>query len=788
MIFFKNKGLIQKKLTYIIVLVTFFTSFLAYSSFAYWYLSNEESKHIELSNTLSETLSQDFAQLILLNKISTAADITSKLRSFKKLDKMVLYTLDKKPIFQYSVKNKSFSVSSLKGEFKEHSYVLDKKLIVYLDASYQGSKLGYIQMVYNIETLEDLLKRDALMLLIVSFLLFNFSYFLAYIVAKKFSEPILYLVKFLERIEYFDSLKERVKIKDKNEFGKLYSEINTMLERIENSHRDSKVAAIAFETQNGMTITDANKKILQVNKSFTAITGYTAEEVIGKTPSILKSGIQSKAFYKDMLDSLDRNNSWRGEVYNRHKNGSIYPEQLTIQTVLDNKGKVIYYVGSFTDLTLQKESEAKIDYLEQYDGLTGLANKELLLRSIQEDIETQKPYSYGSLICFDIKDFKMINDAYSHKSGDKLLQEIASRVKNNFKESSKIARIGADEFAIWFKDIAINQQKASFIAQTNAQYLVNILSQEFKLYSKSVNISTYVGISLYNHSVEDSNIVLKQADGALHLAKDNKHQNITFFDEKIESLALTHLFMHSALNSAIENGEFELYYQTQCNERCETYGAEALIRWNHPLQGLISPVEFIPIAEKTGLILPIGLWVLKESCRQLKLFSHDVKTQHLTISVNISAVQFNQEIFVDQVKEVCQEYKVDTSKLKFELTESILVDDMKKTMQKMDEIKELGIKISLDDFGTGYSSLQYLKNLPLDQVKIDQSFVKNMLDNDKDIAIIKSILLIGDAFNFEIIAEGVETKEHYEFLKELGCKCFQGYYFAKPQSVENIKI
>ncbi len=319
-----------------------------------------------------------------------------------------------------------------------------------------------------------------------------------------------------------------------------------------------------------------------------------------------------------------------------------------------------------------------------------------------------------------------------------------------------------------------------------AQQLVATIQKPFSINKKAIHPICYVGIALYNSDAADSGTILQQADGALHLAKKKQDRSLAFFDEQIEQKLLSHFDMYAQLLVAIKEEQFELYYQLQYNDEAKPYAAEALIRWQHPTKGMISPVEFIPVAERTGLIIPLGKWIIESACEQLALWKTSHNTAHWRLAVNISAKQFTQEDFVHNVQVAIEKSGIESSALKLELTESILVDDIDNTRQKMKQLREIGVSLSLDDFGTGYSSLQYLRVLPLDQVKIDQSFVKNMLSSKKDIAIIKSVLLLADAFELEVIAEGVETKEHYLFLKELGCRYFQGYYFARPQKSSEI--
>lgn len=779
------RGSIKTRLTFIILFVTSVTVIIGYSSFIYWNLSSQHERAINLSKTVGDVLSQDIAKLILLKDIAIAADITSGLKSFDNLNSMVLYKLDGEPIFQYSKDDKSFEVKELQTDFKNENNFNKSIFKLFIHADYQDTHLGYIELNFKVDTIWDMIKRDIFILFVFSIALLVFSFLLANFFAKKFTQPILKLVNFLNKIDYIDSLKHKITTREDNEFGKLYDEVNYMLKRIENSQEAEKIAAAAFETKSGMVITNKDRIILQVNRAFCKITGYAKEEVIGKTPSILKSNVQNKSFYKKMRKTLEKYKYWSGELYNKHKDGTIYPEYLTIQTVLDDSGKVIYYVGSFIDLTLQKETEAKVEYLEQYDSLTGLANKKLLINNIQKYLDEEKQKDWGTILCLDLKDFKLINEAYGHSAGDSILQTITKKLKESFTEANLIARIGADEFIIWFSNIAQTKDKASIEAKSLAEFLITKISEPIYYENKAINPLPFIGIALYNNKALDANELFKEADTALHLAKKNE-QHFSFFDEQAKNLAQTHLDTYSQLSKAIKRNQFELYYQLQYNHKNEIFGAEALIRWIHPTQGILSPDKFISIAEKTGLIIPITTWVIKNACMQLNIWQKEPKSSSWIIAINISAKEFSQDDFVDIVKKYIHMYEIKANRLKLELTESILVKDIDLVISKMTKLREIGVQISLDDFGTGYSSLQYLRNLPLNQVKIDRVFVNNILNNKNDVAIVKSILLLAESLNLEVVAEGVETKEHYKFLIELGCKLFQGFYLAKPSKIEDI--
>jgi len=421
----------------------------------------------------------------------------------------------------------------------------------------------------------------------------------------------------------------------------------------------------------------------------------------------------------------------------------------------------------------------------QYDPLTGLANKDLFLKSMQEKINKDKSKDWHLLLCIDIKNFKIINDVYGHEFGDLILKEIAQRLQAEFKESDFIAKIGIDEFILCYRNISNNKKDGIEFSKIIAEYVKAILNREYIINNKSINILTRVGINFYNYHMKDANMILKQADTALQSAKE-EDLSFVFFNKEIEQNNLLHIDIYSELLNAISKREFELYYQLQYNEKEKILGAEALIRWQHPKKGIISPNDFIPIAEKTALILPIGEWVIEEACRQLAKWKENPKTQHWVLAVNVSAKQFAQEDFISHIIENVEKNNISYKNLKIELLESILVNNMHNIIEKMKILRRLGIALAMDDFGTGYSSLQYLKDLPLTQIKIDQSFVMNMLQNNKDKVLVKSMIELGHGFGMDVIAEGVESKEDFELLKSLGCYHYQGYYFARPQSIDYI--
>jgi diguanylate cyclase (GGDEF)-like protein/PAS domain S-box-containing protein len=767
------RGSIQKRLIYIILSVTSVVVLFGYSIFIIWYIDNQQTKSIELSKTISKVLSQDLAKLVLLNDVSSASDITTKLKAFKSITSLVLFNIDKKAIYKYVRKTQKSTQRT----------VSEKNLKINMPVEYMGTPLGSLELHIEIASVIDILKNDFLPLLIMSLFMVVFSYILSIVNARKFTRPIIKLVRSLENIHFDKPIIKRLKHDKDDEFGKLYDEVNLMLDRIENFISFKKIASVAFETQSGMVITDKEMKVLQVNNAYIDITGYNVNDVLGKKVPVLSVHLENDRVYKEIEKSLNNKHYWQGEIKNIKKDGSIFYEHLIIQDVCNDNNEVTNFVLSFIDITKQKEDQNKLAYLMQYDSITGLGNKTLFLEALQKDIDNCNKDIFHSLIFFDIKDFNTINEIYGYQIGDLVLKELANRLKKYFKDNDFIAKVGSDEFLLSYRDLNADINKAFEFTQTTLKYLENVLSESFIVENKVINLNTRIGVNIYSSKIKDADVVLKQTSSAIKEAKQ-KDKKIVYFDEELQIKTQQTIDIYSQLLIASRNDEFELYYQFQYDLNRNIYGAEALIRWNHPEKGLLTPYYFIDIAERTGLILDIGLWVLNEGCKQLSLWNQDEKTSKWTLSINVSAKQFAQDDFIQQVKDAVLFHKIDPKNLKIELVESMLVDDLQKTIDKMKALRELGVQISMDDFGTGYSSLEYLKNLPLNQIKIDQSFIFNMLNDNKDKAIVKAMIELGKAFDFDVIAEGVETEDIYKKLKEMGCFYYQGYYFAKPQSIK----
>lgn len=541
-----------------------------------------------------------------------------------------------------------------------------------------------------------------------------------------------------------------------------------------------RIAAVAFACQNGMIITDSKGVILRVNPAFVRLTGYSAEEAIGKTPAMLHSGRQGILFYQQMWEQLQKNGFWQGEIWNKRKNGEIYAEMLTITAIQSDEQGVTHFVGSFTDITENKKAEAEIHRLAYYDPLTKLPNRRLLQdRLSQTIVATARSGLHGAMFFIDLDHFKALNDSRGHDVGDLLLVDVAQRLRDAVREKDTVARQGGDEFVVLMEDLGKTTKEAAILAELLGNKIREALAAPFNLHGFEYHCKISIGVGLFHahDTVED---LFKHADLALYQAKTSGRDKLRFFDPAMQVAIDQRISLETALHKAVKLDQLRLYYQPQVDAAHRVVGVEALLRWQHPLLGLLPPDEFIPLAEDTEMILPIGLWVMETACAQIKDWEHDVLTNELQIAVNVSARQFRQPDFVAQVQSVLASSGVNPARLKLELTESMLLDDVPDTIAKMQAIKLLGVCFSMDDFGTGYSSLSYLAQLPLDQLKIDKSFVRNIPGSKNDEAIARAIITIGMGLNMNVIAEGVETERQHGFLEANGCHEYQGYLFSRP--------
>lgn len=549
-----------------------------------------------------------------------------------------------------------------------------------------------------------------------------------------------------------------------------------------------RIAAAAFESQEGMMVTDANSVILRVNRAFTEFTGYTAEEVIGKTPQLLQSGRHPPSFYQDMWQTIHSTGGWRGEVWDRHKSGEIYPKWLTVSAVYGSDGLITHYIGTHYDISERKKAEFKIEALAFFDQLTNLPNRTLLLDRLKQAMATSgRSERYSALLFIDLDNFKTLNDSLGHDAGDLLLKQVAQRLKLSVREGDSVARFGGDEFVIILASLSTSQEDAAKATEGVAEKILAALKKPYQIGNVTHHSTASLGVTLFRGTGTPMDELLKQADLSMYRSKAAGRNTFCFFDPAMEIAVKERVALEADLRQALEKNQFFLNYQPQIHGHESLTGAEVLLRWRHPERGMVSPADFIPLAEESGLILSLGDWVLETTCKQIADWAACPGMAHLTIAVNVSAFQLRQLDFVDKVISVLSSTGANPRRLKLELTESLLVHNVEEIIVKMSLLKAHGVGFSLDDFGTGYSSLTYLKRLPLDQLKIDQSFVRDVLIDPNDAAIAKTIVALAESLGLGVIAEGVETAAQRDFLAGAGCHAYQGYYFSRPLALSDFE-
>ncbi len=547
------------------------------------------------------------------------------------------------------------------------------------------------------------------------------------------------------------------------------------------TENELRIAAIAFESQEGVLVTDRNAVVLRTNHAFSKITGYSAEETIGQPMRMLASGRHDAAFFTAMYSSLKTANEWQGEIWNRCKNADVRLYYMTITAVTDSGGSLTHYVATLVDITQKAAAAKEIEHLAFYDALTHLPNRRLMMDRLQQAFASStRTDKHGALLCLDLDHFKTLNDTLGHDMGDVLLQQVALRLKSCVREGDTVARFGGDEFLVLLEDLSPFATEAAEQTQAVGTKILDTLNQPYQLASHHVHSTTSMGAVLFSGQTQSLEELVKYADLAMYAAKNDGRNAIRFFDPMMQAAVTARAALENDLRTALAEQQFLLYYQIQIGPGDQPVGAEALIRWQHPTRGLVSPFDFIPLAEETGLILPIGLWVLQTACKQLQRWRNDPATADLQLAVNVSALQFRQPDFMEQVGALLRHTGARPDRLKLELTESLALENVEDTIAKMKVLRGLGLRFSMDDFGTGQSSLSYLTRLPLDQLKIDQSFVRNIGIQHTDALIVQTIIGMAHSLGIDVIAEGVETEQQRAFLALNGCTLCQGYLFSRP--------
>jgi diguanylate cyclase (GGDEF)-like protein/PAS domain S-box-containing protein len=530
-----------------------------------------------------------------------------------------------------------------------------------------------------------------------------------------------------------------------------------------------------------IVVTDPDTRIVDVNPAYLESTGYSRDEVIGATPKLAASGRHKQTFYREMWGALERTGRWSGELWDRRKNGDVFPQWLTVNAIKDDDGKVTHYVGIFKDVTQQKAVEEKLQRMAYYDPLTELPNRALFRDRLEHEIElAERSRTRVALLFLDLDQFKYVNDTLGHDAGDQLLVEAAKRIRACVRQSDTIARLGGDEFTLILANVGDTARVGDV-----ADKVIHALQMPFRLGNSEVFIGASIGISVYPDDGTDFVTLTKNADAAMYQAKHAGRRRHRFFTPALNDANARRVQLESHLRSALQRDEFQLLFQPKLAlDSAEVLGFEALLRWHSPALGLVEPDECIPLAEDTGLIVDIGNWVLERACTTLKHW-HDAGYDDLQMAVNLTARQFRHEALVADVNNILHRLELDPSRLELELTESLLMNDVDRSVQVTGALRDLGVQVSVDDFGTGYSSLSYLKRLPIQTLKIDRSFVDNVTENPDDMVIVRAILSLGTQLDLQVVAEGVETRVQHDLLRAEGCRLAQGHYFAPALSSED---
>jgi len=562
--------------------------------------------------------------------------------------------------------------------------------------------------------------------------------------------------------------------------------------RIRELEDERRVAEAIFRTTQPVMVTDARAHIQRVNAAFCELMGYRPEEMLGNTPKMFRSNHHDAAFYATMVQTIQQTGQWSGEVWDRRKSGDVFPKWMTITAVPDATGTVTHMIACYTDLAERERAREEIERLAFHDVITGLANRALLRERLGEAIrQVSSSGEYAALLLLDWDDFRSFNDSMGYPQGDALLRLAGERIGACVRASDPVARPGGDEFAIVLHPACASRDQAAAQTEAMGPRILQALAQPCRIGGTDYQGSASMGVVLFADGQLDANALLKQAELAMYEAKQNSRGNLHFFDSQLEQAVSERMRIERELRAGIAAGELRLHYQPQVTvqegRHLAVVGAEALVRWQHPQRGLITPGFFIALAEETGLIAPLGRWVLQTACEQLAAWKGQPAFADLVLAVNVSAAQFLEPGFMQEVLELLASTGAPPGRLKLELTESLLVQNADAVIAAMSALQAHGIQFSLDDFGTGYSSLAYLKRLPLQQLKIDQGFVRDLETDGNDATIARSIAALARGLGLTVIAEGVETAGQRDLLAAMGCTTYQAYYYSRPLALQDFE-
>lgn len=638
------------------------------------------------------------------------------------------------------------------------------------------------QLTAKIAYQNEIEKKQILSYLYISIFAGLLFFYLVYLVGRNIANDLIDSVRGIvddvEKLAKDPSLVLDLEVKGKDELAQIAVAVNQMVsERMKSRRALHQASAVFRHSAEGIIVTDAKNRIELVNPAFTKITGYTLADVIGKTPSVLSSDHHPQEFYQQLWQTLTNKSSWEGEIWNKRKDGKIYPEYLKITAVKNSKNEVIQYIGLFLDISNNKQYEQDLWYKTNFDSLTKLPNRHLFSSRLQQAIDSaQNTDSQVAIFFIDLDRFKFINELHGHAAGNKVLKQSATRLEAVLGAEDSIARIGGDEFVI------IAPQINNFGTEQLAQKLTDALSKPFIIDNKETIISSSLGIAFYPEDGQDIEMLLHNSETAMYQAKRDGRAHYQYFSPEMNVDMLERMHLEQRLRKAVKQSEFYLEYQPVIDMRSgDICSVEALIRWNDPEFGVISPQAFIPIAEEAGLIEPLGEWILHQALSDLaELHSQGLM---LKMAINVSGrqcINSRDVSFYDILKDALAKHGIAAKDLHIEITESMLIEDKPRCLQTLESIKQLGVDIYLDDFGTGYSALSYLTQCPISVIKIDKSFIDNVLHNPSDAKLIRAIVMMAQSLEMPLVAEGIETIEQWQFLHRLGCDYAQGYLMSKP--------
>jgi len=613
---------------------------------------------------------------------------------------------------------------------------------------------------------------------------------LGWLMAGRIARPITRISQAADRIATGDLEYDVPVNQGDGEVAHLSSAIHDMVRKLTSeiaqrrkAEEGLRLSAKVFENNTeAIMITDADHNLVSINRAFTEITGYTADEVLGKNPRFLSSGRHGKSYYEAFYESLNSKDQWRGEIWNKRKNGEIFPEWSTISVLRDEQGKITHYIAVFLDITERKKEEERIQYLANYDVLTNLPNRYLLNDRLEQGLNlAQRHQTKMAVLFIDLDHFKNINDSLGHDVGDELLKQVALRLQGCLRRSDTLARQGGDEFVALLGDLG-SEDEATFVAEK----MIESLRGEFPVSEHHLVVTPSIGVSIYPDDGETSVQLLRNADLAMYRAKESGRNQLQYYEPSMNVKAVQRLQLENDLRIAIAKDQLMLYYQPKVSVSSGmVVGMEALLRWQHPELGFISPAQFIPVAEESGMINEIGDWVLRQAALQQRIWQ-SMGYRIVPVAVNLSVRQFGQKDLVEKIRAIVHETGLEPHYIELELTESILMDMGENNLGVMDRLNEAGFALALDDFGTGYSSLSRLKLLPVKSLKIDQSFVRDIATDENDEAIVNATAVLAHAMEMKVVAEGVETQVQLDFIRDMLCEEYQGYLFSRPKPANEV--